>query len=109
MESSPHFNHERKGCNRLSIRFDTCYEPEYAESSVQWLENLEPETSGMRKAKHFWLKCEKYFENPAAREEMRRCYAQDIETLRARVRERSICIRHETVLSKGYHRWPHAP
>jgi hypothetical protein len=93
----------------FSVHFESSQEPRYMPTSWHFLQYYQTETLGMKKAKSFWLRTEKYIQNPEAREQIRNQYPEEVATLRRTIRLKHISIRDEAAIASRHPITPHDP
>lgn len=75
----------------------------FPERTYQWLTNYQPLNEGMRKAKNFWLKTQKYSDNSEAREEIRDAYPQEVAELGHQIWKKHCQVDSENWINAGYY------
>lgn len=93
----------------MALHIEALYEPKYDKTSLQNLEEYLPETKGLKRAKSYWLKLNKYISNPLVREKIRETYLEEVETVRKMVKAQHETICTETIINRGFFRYPRAP
>lgn len=89
----------------IGLKSQCDLEPQHnIQTSFKMLEEYAPMTRGMKKAKSFWLKTEKYRENPNERGRIQDEYPNEVLEIQTMVLEKHSINMLESLLTKGYHR-----
>lgn len=89
----------------LALKLLCQNEPQHGiQNTYKMLEDYEPMTRGMKKAKSFWLKTEKYEANPAERERIREAFFDEVVEMHDMLLEKHACVSSQSWITRGFHR-----